>query len=138
MYEFGRCLGMAFQLQDDLLDVYGSPEIFGKEIGGDIVSNKKTYLLLKALELADYQTRKSLENWFFNKSDTKVEGKPDHHKKIVNVIACYDKLNIKEQALIQINHYAEKAFSHLDSIQIENKRKLQLTTYCMGLYQREF
>ncbi|MBU2045104.1 MAG: polyprenyl synthetase family protein [Bacteroidetes bacterium] len=63
LYEFGENLGIAFQLQDDILDVYGDPEKFGKQVGGDIISNKKTFLLIKALELAEGETAKSLNHW---------------------------------------------------------------------------
>src|SRR6202012_116375 len=94
IHTFGEQLGIAFQLQDDILDVYGNPEKFGKLVGGDIISNKKTYLLLKALELADSRQSTELNKWLTN-SNT------DPKDKVTAVTELYNQL--------QIRHYAEEA-----------------------------
>ncbi|HEX3386318.1 MAG TPA: polyprenyl synthetase family protein, partial [Mucilaginibacter sp.] len=106
---FGEQLGVAFQLQDDILDVYGDPEKFGKQVGGDILSNKKTFLLIKALELANAEQAAELNRWF---SNTQFNSK----EKIDAVTGLYDQLGIRNQAWKTMHTYADKAFMALDAI----------------------
>ncbi|MDR1272927.1 MAG: polyprenyl synthetase family protein [Odoribacteraceae bacterium] len=116
LYEFGGYLGQAFQLQDDYLDVYGDVGVFGKNIGGDIVTNKKTYMLIKALELADEATKEELRGWFARR-----DGNP--REKIEAVTRVYDRLHIDELALQKINAYLEKSYAVLDEIQVKPEFK---------------
>src|SRR5476651_554712 len=91
IYTFGEQLGIAFQLQDDILDVYGDPDKFGKQVGGDIISNKKTWLLIRALELATGSQKTELDNWIGLKQ-------LDNAEKVTAVTAIYNTLNIRGQA----------------------------------------
>ncbi len=113
---FGESLGIAFQLQDDLLDVYGDESTFGKEIGGDIVSNKKTYLLIKALSLSKEKKDKRLEKLIKDKNIIAKE-------KIKLVINIYNNYNIREHTIEQIKSYTAKALQSLDQMKIEDKTK---------------
>lgn len=131
IYDFGENLGMAFQLQDDLLDVYGNPAVFGKNIGGDIVANKKTYLLIKALELANTEQVEKLNQWIILK-----EFKPD--EKIQAVRAIYDEIGIREYSENLMNEYFEKAFSIFDSIKVESTRKEILRNYTLSMKKRDY
>lgn len=130
LYEFGRNIGIAFQLQDDLLDVYGDEKKFGKQVGGDIISNKKTYLLLKALELANDTTLKELNNWIqLSNFDAK--------EKVKAVTAIYDSLNIPELTQKEIHLYCEKGLAFLSKISIEDSKKEVLRTFADELMVRE-
>ncbi len=111
LYDFGIATGLAFQLRDDYLDVYGDAETFGKQIGGDIVANKKTWLLVKALELADSSQRKDLQHWL-DRSDA------PRHKKIEAVTNLYDCLNIPYLLEAKIAAYAEQATRLLREISV--------------------
>lgn len=130
LYSFGEHLGIAFQLQDDILDVYGDPEKFGKQVGGDIIANKKTYLLIKALECANWGQRTELKDWLkaadFNASD-----------KVRAVTAIYDALNIREYAEHEMNNQAKKAFSALEKIDLPEDKKRALKGFADGLLVRE-
>ena len=118
LYEFGINLGLAFQLQDDLLDSFGDQKTFGKKIGGDILSNKKTYLLIKALENSSSVGEGELLNWI-NKKDFIAEHKIEAVKNIFN------KLNIQELTQLKINFYSQKSISILQKLAItENKTEL--------------
>jgi geranylgeranyl diphosphate synthase, type II len=130
MYEFGRNLGLAFQIQDDLLDIYGDVKVFGKMHGGDIVSNKKTFLLIKALELATAEQKKML-NQLFSESET------DAGIKIKKVIAIYDQLNIKELTENLANEYISVAFTLLDKVPVDKERKKELTQMASSLIGRD-
>jgi len=116
LYDFGRFLGVAFQLQDDLLDVYAEPSKFGKQVGGDILANKKTYLLIKALELSKGEVLKELNHWLGLKAF-------DPNQKIEAVKEIYNQLNLSELVQIQIQHFHDKALAHLESVQVEESRK---------------
>src|SRR6201986_247169 len=89
--DFGEHLGIAFQLQDDILDVYGDPEKFGKQVGGDIISNKKTFLLIKALEMAKDQQAADLSNWL-------SAPEFDNAEKVSAVTGIYNELQIRQYA----------------------------------------
>jgi len=127
---FGEQLGVAFQLQDDILDVYGDPEKFGKQVGGDILSNKKTFLLLKALELANEKQVAELRHWFANTSF-------DPQTKIEAVTGLYDQLNIRHHAWEAMHQYADKALAALDSISLPNAPKQYLRGFADSLMVRE-
>ena len=122
LYDFGIDLGMSFQLQDDILDLYSDVETFGKRHGGDIADNKKTYLYLKALELASEKDRKRLEYLFTLRIDH------DEEEKIEEVKAIYDRLHVKEVVEKVIAEYDCKAFQSLDSIDLPDERKKHLRT----------
>ncbi|NCP46665.1 MAG: polyprenyl synthetase family protein, partial [Flavobacteriales bacterium] len=131
IYAFGQNIGIAFQLMDDLLDVYGNPEKFGKQVGGDIISNKKTYLLLKAKELAKNELKKELEFCLSSKTLS-----PEN--KVNRVKAIYSQLKIKELTMNEMNHFYNTAIAHLDSIEVPNDKKLVFEQFAKGLMQREY
>jgi geranylgeranyl diphosphate synthase type II len=119
LYEFGRNMGMAFQIQDDLLDTYGDKKIFGKQTGGDIVANKKTFLLIKAFELSSPGQLKQLQQLFaLRETDPGV--------KIQKVIEIYDSLNIKVVTEKLASQFIDNAFSFLEKVEISNERKGQM------------
>lgn len=128
IYDFGENLGVAFQLQDDILDVYGDPEKFGKQVGGDIIANKKTYLLLKLQELAGKEDLAVLEEQSLNEVAT---------NKIDNITALYDSYQIKESASAQMREYLDRAFAALDRIQVPQEQKKELVTLANALMHRE-
>jgi geranylgeranyl diphosphate synthase type II len=116
LYEFGRNMGIAFQLKDDLLDAFGNPETFGKQVGGDIMANKKTYLYLKALSLADEKQSAELKHYFAttDTSETKVEA----------VKAIFNALAIPKFTADLMKEYHSKAMHHLAEIESDNKKPL--------------
>jgi geranylgeranyl diphosphate synthase type II len=129
--QFGENLGLAFQLQDDMLDVYGSPEKFGKQVGGDIISNKKTYLLIKALELADAGQKTELDKWIAATDfDTK--------KKVQAVTAIYDTVQVKQYAETTMHTYADKAFEALEKVNLPEENKQYLRDFADSLMVREY
>ena len=128
--EFGINMGIGFQLMDDLLDVYAETELFGKQVGGDIISNKKTYLLIKALELADNDDYKELDAWI------KIENFNDEEK--VNAVkAIYDRLGIEKLTREQIRYYFEKSLDEFNKINIPEDRKSDLMVLANYLMNRE-
>ena len=131
LYDFGIALGISFQLQDDILDLYSDVETFGKRHGGDIADNKKTYLYLKALELASEKERKRLEYLFTLRIDH------DEEEKIEEVKDLYDRLHVKEVVEKVIAEYDRKAFQALDSINLPEERKRHLRTYAELLSGRK-
>jgi geranylgeranyl diphosphate synthase type II len=130
LYEFGKNLGLAFQIQDDLLDTYGDINIFGKTLGGDIVSNKKTFLLVKALELAEGKQLKELQKLV-------AMEEYDPADKVNKVISIYDQLNIKTVTENLANEYINTAFSLLDKVGVVNERKNELTKLAGSLIGRD-
>ena len=116
IYEFGRNMGIAFQLKDDLLDAFGDPVNFGKQVGGDIIANKKTYLYLRSLELADEEQKANLIHYFSN--DSEIEHKVELVKNI------YSNLEILSHTTTLMKSYHTKALSHLDEINSNNKDPL--------------
>jgi geranylgeranyl diphosphate synthase, type II len=127
---FGEHLGIAFQLQDDILDVYGDPEKFGKQVGGDIISNKKTYLLIKALELAKEHQTNELDKWITLKQF-------DIAEKVTAITGIYNSLEVKQHAEIAMQSYADKAFEALDAINLPEDHKQYLRDFSDGLLVRE-
>jgi geranylgeranyl diphosphate synthase type II len=131
LYSFGVNLGIAFQLQDDILDVYGDPDKFGKQVGGDIISNKKTYLLIKAIELAKGTQAHQLNNWLNLQSFDIVE-------KVAAVTGIYNQLNIRQFAEEAMHAYAEQAFKALDNINLPEERRQYLRLFADSLLVREY
>jgi geranylgeranyl diphosphate synthase, type II len=130
LYEFGRNLGLAFQIQDDLLDIYGDIKVFGKIMGGDIISNKKTFLLVKALEIASIEKAKQLHDQIALK-----EFDPETKVKIVTEI--YDQLDIKNISETLANDYINTSFSLLGKVSANNERKTELVNIANSLIGRE-
>ncbi|MDL2222962.1 polyprenyl synthetase family protein [Bacteroidales bacterium OttesenSCG-928-M11] len=130
LYDFGINLGLAFQIQDDILDVYGNSSVFGKNIGGDILCGKKTYLLTSAMSLSDKNTRKELIDWL----NYKEEGK--EKIKIEAVTAIYDKLLIKEKAYSKKESFYEKALQALDEVSVPDNKKEVLRKLAADLMER--
>jgi len=130
LYEFGRNLGLAFQIQDDLLDIYGDSKIFGKIVGGDIISNKKTFMLVKALEIASVEQAKQLHDLFGLIAF-------DPETKVKKVIDIYDQLNIKNISESLANDYINSALSLLDKINVNKERKTELSDIASSLIGRD-
>jgi geranylgeranyl diphosphate synthase type II len=130
VYEFGKNTGIAFQLHDDLLDVYGDKGKFGKETGGDIVVNKKTFMLLKALEIAPEHQQKELKLWLHKTEFNDGE-------KVKAVKAVYDSLNIKHHTLAEIDAYHKKATDELENIDLPQNCKEPLHMLTERLMVRE-
>jgi geranylgeranyl diphosphate synthase type II len=116
LYNFGINMGIAFQLKDDLLDVFGSPESFGKKVGGDILANKKTFLYLKALQLADHSTKDKLQVYYTNNDNSEF--------KVNAVKDIFKNLNIQKHTIDMMKAYYTKAMKHLDAISSDNKAPL--------------
>jgi geranylgeranyl diphosphate synthase type II len=127
MYEFGKNLGIAFQVQDDYLDAFGDPEKFGKEVGGDIRQNKKTFLLLHALEVASNEQKKTLQHLI-------EQNPPD---KVQQVLAIFKDCNVDEWAKELKEKYLQTALKHLDDIAVMSLRKKPLEELAEFLIQRE-
>lgn len=130
MWEFGISTGLAFQLKDDLLDVYGCPETFGKRIGGDIACNKKTFMLINALEKADPTTRAELDGWLNDTTRNECE-------KILAVTNIYNKLNIKELCILEMEKHQKKAFAALSQVSVPESRKALLIQLANELTDRD-
>jgi len=130
LYDFGRNLGLAFQIQDDLLDIYGDAKVFGKMPGGDIISNKKTFLLVKALELASSGQHKQLQELF-------LTNEFDSQTKVKKVTELYDQLNIRTVTENLANDFINRAFSQLDKISVDKERKSELQQIASSLIGRD-
>lgn len=131
LYEIGRLIGIAFQLQDDVLDTYGDEKTFGKKIGGDIRVNKKTYLLIKALESLQGKDRDDLVTLM-------TEPCSDEKEKFSRVVALYNKANVKGQTIEKISTYFAKAVQLLDQVQIDDLHKQELRLFMNELLGREY
>ena len=129
LYEFGRNLGLAFQLQDDLLDVYGDTSVFGKKPGGDIVANKKTFLLVKSLEIATGNQLKLLQE------QLKLIN-PDPENKILTVMEIFDSLNIRSITENLAGEFITTSLEHLDRVGVNNERKEGIRTLATSLIGR--
>ncbi len=130
LYNAGLNTGIAFQLIDDWLDVYSNPEVFGKKTGGDIVENKKTYLLIKALELSDSSNKKELLHRIEKKNFNESE-------KIEAITKIYNDANIGELTIKKASEYSNKAFEYIDKLDIETEKKQNLTELIKNLLERE-
>ncbi len=128
--QIGQNIGLGFQLKDDYLDVYGQPDKFGKLVGGDILANKKTFLLIDALEKAQGATRAELLRWLAAREYNPVQ-------KVEAVTAIYDELGVAETAETLMNRYFSTAFQLLDELSAEPQRKATLRAFAEGLIGRE-
>jgi geranylgeranyl diphosphate synthase type II len=126
LYEFGKKLGIAFQVQDDYLDAFGDKNKTGKQVGGDILANKKTFLLIHAMESASH--KKELEQLIKTNSSDKVE----------KVVAVYKDCKADEWAIQLKNKYFDEALTHLEDIAVLSKRKEPLRELALFLVQRDF
>ncbi|MCY1555439.1 heptaprenyl diphosphate synthase component II [compost metagenome] len=126
LYQFGENLGLAFQLQDDILDVYANPEKFGKQVGGDIIANKKTFLLLKAISLA-------------NKEDLILlhSQNNDPISKVKQVTDLYNKYKIKALATAEMNRYLNMANEALAKLQVDEGKKIHFRNLVQQILERE-
>ncbi|MDR0412640.1 MAG: polyprenyl synthetase family protein [Dysgonamonadaceae bacterium] len=129
LYAFGLNLGIAFQIQDDMLDVYGDPSVFGKKIGGDILSNKKTYLLVNALNTKEESEKATLLRWL------QAGGHPQEEK-IAAITALYDRLLLKEKAHGKMEYYYRKAVRQLAQVNVPAGRKDVLLNLAQKLMNR--
>jgi geranylgeranyl diphosphate synthase type II len=130
IYDFGLNLGLAFQLQDDYLDAFGDPETFGKQVGGDIIENKKTYLYLKAVEFSDVKQAQQLNDLFAIHSD-------DNTKKINDVKNIFNNSGASEETQKAIKEYTFKAFETLEKMNIELSKKEMLRAFGENLMGRK-
>jgi len=130
LYEFGRNIGIAFQLQDDLLDVYADPEVFGKVTGNDIISNKKTILLVQALRGSNEKQRKELLKWLKAR-------KFDHDEKIRSIRGIYNQLNLESTTRLMITNYHGQALAMLDKLSCPGERKEGLRKFSDALMKRK-
>lgn len=129
LYDMGIHIGIAFQLQDDLLDVYGDTTTFGKNIGGDITTNKKTYLLIQALKRSDPATRAELIRWLSTES-------PNPEVKIAAVTAIYDKIQVKERCQEEMERHYRRALDSLAAVSLPSARKELLLRIASQLMKR--
>lgn len=130
LYDFGVNLGLAFQLKDDLLDVYGDPLRFGKNIGGDILCNKKTYLVIKAFEHANTDQEALLNDWFTRETF-------DPQEKIAAVTRLYNEIGVKALCENRIVEYSKRASESLNRVNVPAENKQELETMMNELMHRE-
>lgn len=130
LYDFGVNLGLAFQLKDDLLDVYGDPLRFGKNIGGDILCNKKTYLVIKAFEHANTEQEALLNDWFTRETF-------DPQEKIAAVTRLYNEIGVKALCENRIVEYSKRASESLNRVNVPAENKQELETMMNELMHRE-
>ena len=131
LYKFGEQMGLAFQLQDDYLDVYGDPKVFGKAVGGDITSNKKTYMLINAFNRANAHQREELIRWTTAKEFDKQE-------KILAVTQLYNEMNIDRLAQEKIACFFEQSRGYLDAVQVPEERKAYLREFAGRMMKRKY
>lgn len=131
LYKFGEQMGLAFQLQDDYLDVYGDPKVFGKAVGGDITSNKKTYMLINAFNRANTHQREELIRWTTAKEFDKQE-------KILAVTQLYNEMNIDRLAQEKIACFFEQSRGYLDAVQVPEERKAYLREFAGRMMKRKY
>ena len=130
LYKFGEQLGLAFQLQDDLLDVYGDTKVFGKEIGGDIMCNKKTFMLINAFNRANDAQLKERQKWCSGE-------KFDRKEKVAAVTHLYDEIGIRQLCEAKIEYYFEESKKWLDKVSVPEERKAHLRAYVNQMMKRE-
>lgn len=130
LYDFGLNLGIAFQLQDDLLDVFADQDKFGKKIGGDIVANKKTFLLLKALEVADAESKSVILGWI-KQTDFDAE------TKVLEITEVYNKLNIKKITEDHVEKFFRAAINILEEIDLPSEKKVEMNQLANMILSRD-
>lgn len=131
LYKFGEQIGLAFQLQDDYLDVYGDSKVFGKAIGGDITSNKKTYMLINAFNKANDAQRKELTKWITAKEF-------DRQEKVAAVTKLYNEIGIDKLAQQKIAYYFEESKKYLAAVKVSDERKAELRHYAEKMMVRKY
>ena len=129
LYAYGETVGLAFQLQDDLLDVYGDPKVFGKKIGGDICCNKKTFLLIKAMELASPAQREEMERRMAQENF-------DAEEKIAYFTALYNELGIKKICEERIASLFADCDRYIDAVSVSADRKAAIRNFADSLLNR--
>lgn len=130
LYKFGEQIGLAFQLQDDYLDVYGDSKVFGKKIGGDITSNKKTYMLITAFNRANDKQRAELEEWI-NKTAFDTE------EKISAVTRLYNEIGVDKLAKEKMDYYYEQGKQYLQAVKLPEEQKKELLAYVADMMSRQ-
>lgn len=131
LYKFGEQIGLAFQLQDDYLDVYGDSKVFGKEIGGDITSNKKTYMLINAFNKANDAQRKELTRWVSARDF-------DRNEKVDAVTRLYNEIGIDQLAQDKIAYYFAQSKKYLDAVNVPEEKKEELRKYAQKMMKRQY
>ncbi|WOZ81409.1 polyprenyl synthetase family protein [Segatella hominis] len=131
LYKFGEQIGLAFQLQDDYLDVYGDSKVFGKEIGGDITSNKKTYMLINAFNKANDAQRKELTCWVSARDF-------DRNEKVDAVTRLYNEIGIDQLAQDKIAYYFGQSKKFLDAVNVPEEKKEELRKYAQKMMKRQY
>ena len=131
LYTFGEKMGLAFQLQDDLLDVYGDPSKFQKKLGGDIVDNKKTFMLINALQLANDEQRTELEHWISTNDH-------DADEKIASVTHIYNIIGIEKLVQQKIKELFDIALQSLDKVKVNDDKKAELRAFANKLLDRKY
>ncbi|MGN7889585.1 polyprenyl synthetase family protein [Dyadobacter endophyticus] len=130
LYSAGENMGIGFQLKDDLLDVYGDPAKFGKQVGGDIIANKKTFLLIEALSKAEGQLKTELDHWIGLETF-------DNAEKVVAVTGIYDALGIRAFTERKINEYFSRGMASLQQLRTDSVQKEVLLQFVEQLVARE-
>ncbi|MDP3360292.1 MAG: polyprenyl synthetase family protein [Lutibacter sp.] len=128
IYDFGLNLGIAFQLQDDYLDTFGDEALFGKQIGGDIAENKKTFLYLKAIEVCGIEDKEKLIDFY--------AGESKNNNKVKEVTRIFENNNIPELTKNEIEFYTDLAFKELENLDIDEVKKKLLKNFGLGLMKR--
>lgn len=131
LYKFGEQIGLAFQLQDDYLDVYGDSKVFGKEIGGDITSNKKTYMLINAFNKANDAQREELTRWVSARDF-------DRNEKVDAVTHLYNEIGIDQLAQDKIAYYFAQSKKFLDAVNVPEEKKEELRKYAQKMMKRQY
>lgn len=131
LYKFGEQIGLAFQLQDDYLDVYGDSKVFGKEIGGDITSNKKTYMLINAFNKANAAQREELTRWVSARDF-------DRNEKVNAVTRLYNEIGINQLAQDKIAYYFAQSKKFLDAVNVPEEKKEELRKYAQKMMKRQY
>ena len=131
LYKFGEQIGLAFQLQDDYLDVYGDSKVFGKEIGGDITSNKKTYMLINAFNKANDAQREELTRWVSARDF-------DRNEKVDAVTHLYNEIGIDQLAQDKIAYYFAQSKKFLDAVNVSEEKKEELRKYAQKMMKRQY
>ena len=130
IYEFGRNLGIAFQLQDDYLDAFGDPKTFGKQVGGDIIENKKTFLFIRAMDLGSSDQKKELQNLYSIRPKSPME-------KIESIKNVFVQSGATKELQLEIEYYTERAFEVLNSLALSDAKKGLLRKFGEGLMKRK-
>lgn len=131
LYKFGEQIGLAFQLQDDYLDVYGDSKVFGKEIGGDIISNKKTYMLINAFNKVNDAQREELTRWVSARDF-------DRNEKVDAVTRLYNEIGIDQLAQDKIAYYFAQSKKYLDAVNVPEEKKEELRKYAQKMMKRQY